>query len=118
MCGCCVSQDQGKLDEAEPLMLRCLAIDEAVYGSQHPEIATDCLNLAGLYQVRAPRDEGGKSSHECVWVVSGEGGGLAVGWLVVAPGERAISTVRISFSAISSITKKTSTQGRLSRSFW
>jgi hypothetical protein len=34
--------------EAEPLYRRALAIDEASYGPDHPEVATDLNNLAGL----------------------------------------------------------------------
>ena len=59
VCGCCVSQDQGKLDEAEPLLLRSLAIREKALGADHPDVAQGCNNLALLYKVRAPRDEGG-----------------------------------------------------------
>jgi Tetratricopeptide repeat/Domain of unknown function (DUF4062) len=35
-------------DEAEPLMRRALGIDEASYGNDHPDVATDLNNLAGL----------------------------------------------------------------------
>ncbi len=35
---------------AEPLMKRALAIDEASYGTEHPEVATDLNNLAQLLQ--------------------------------------------------------------------
>ena len=34
--------------EAEPLLRRALAIDEASYGAQHPRIAGDLNSLAGL----------------------------------------------------------------------
>ena len=34
--------------EAEPVMRRALAIDEASHGLDHPEVATDLNNLAGL----------------------------------------------------------------------
>ena len=34
--------------EVEPLLRRALAIDEKSYGSDHPEVATDLNNLAGL----------------------------------------------------------------------
>ena len=48
---------QGKYDQAEPLYKRSLAIDEKVYGPDHPEVATDLNNWAGLLeaQVRAKR---------------------------------------------------------------
>lgn len=36
--------------DAEPLMRRALAIDEASYGPDHPEVATDLSNLASLLQ--------------------------------------------------------------------
>jgi len=36
--------------EAEPLMKRALAIDEASFGKDHPKVATDLNNLAQLYQ--------------------------------------------------------------------
>jgi hypothetical protein len=43
-------QATNRLAEAEPLMRRALAIDEASYGNDHPEVATDLNNLAGLLQ--------------------------------------------------------------------
>jgi tetratricopeptide (TPR) repeat protein len=36
--------------EAEPIMCRVLAIDEASYGADHPEVATDLNNLAQLFK--------------------------------------------------------------------
>ncbi len=36
--------------EAEPLMRRALAIDEKSFGPDHPDVATDLDNLAGLLQ--------------------------------------------------------------------
>jgi len=36
--------------EAEPLMKRALAIDEASFGKDHPKVARDLNNLAQLYQ--------------------------------------------------------------------
>jgi hypothetical protein len=39
-----------RLSEAEPLMRRALAIDEAGYGKDHPKVATDLNNLAMLLQ--------------------------------------------------------------------
>ncbi|CAN0234238.1 unnamed protein product [Scytosiphon promiscuus] len=41
---------QGKFEEAEPLYKRSLAIDEKVYGPDHPEVATDLNNWAGLLE--------------------------------------------------------------------
>ena len=43
-------QDTNRLSEAEPLMRRALAIDEASFGSQHPNVARDLNNLARLLQ--------------------------------------------------------------------
>ncbi|MEY4354897.1 MAG: hypothetical protein RLZZ609_3138, partial [Cyanobacteriota bacterium] len=39
-----------RLAEAEPLMRRALAIDEASYGNDHPDVAIDLNNLAQLLQ--------------------------------------------------------------------
>ncbi|MFI0403314.1 MAG: tetratricopeptide repeat protein [Cyanobium sp.] len=39
-----------RLEELEPLMRRALAIDEASYGSNHPDVARDLNNLAQLLQ--------------------------------------------------------------------
>ena len=41
-------QARAQYAEAEPLMRRALAIDEARYGSEHPEVATQLNNLAQL----------------------------------------------------------------------
>jgi tetratricopeptide (TPR) repeat protein len=41
-------QDTNRLAEAEPLMRRALAIDEASYGTDHPEVARGLNNLAQL----------------------------------------------------------------------
>ena len=41
-------QDTNRLEEAEPLFRRALAIDEAAYGATHPSVATDLNNLASL----------------------------------------------------------------------
>lgn len=38
---------QGKHEEAEPLYMRTLAIDEKVYGPDHSRVAQDLFNLAG-----------------------------------------------------------------------
>ena len=39
---------QGKYDEAKPLYERAIAIDEKALGPDHPGVATDLNNLAGL----------------------------------------------------------------------
>jgi hypothetical protein len=39
-----------RYEDAEPLYRRALAIDEASYGNDHPEVATDLSNLANLLQ--------------------------------------------------------------------
>ena len=44
------STEQGKLEEALPLYKRSRAIDEKVYGPDHPEVATDLNNEALLLQ--------------------------------------------------------------------
>jgi hypothetical protein len=41
-------QATNRLDEAEPLMRRALAIDEASLGKDHPNVARDVNNLACL----------------------------------------------------------------------
>ncbi|CAN0557886.1 unnamed protein product, partial [Ectocarpus sp. 12 AP-2014] len=43
---------QRKFQDAEPLYERSLAIDEKVYGPDHPEVATDLNNYAALYEVQ------------------------------------------------------------------
>ena len=43
-------QATNRLGEAEPLMRRALAIDEASYGPDHPDVAIDLNNLAQLLQ--------------------------------------------------------------------
>lgn len=43
---------QRKFQDAEPLYERSLAIDEKVYGPDHPEVATDLNNWAALYEVQ------------------------------------------------------------------
>ena len=40
----------GRYDKAEPLLRRLLAMDEASYGPDHPEVARDLNNLAVLLQ--------------------------------------------------------------------
>jgi len=42
-----------RLGEAEPLMRRALAIDEASLGPEHPNVARDLNNLAELLRVNA-----------------------------------------------------------------
>ena len=43
-------QDTNRLSDAEPLMRRALAIDEASFGPDHPNVARDLNNLAQLLQ--------------------------------------------------------------------
>ena len=43
--------------EAEPLMQRALAIDEASYGPDHPNVARDLNNLAQLLQATNRQEE-------------------------------------------------------------
>ena len=43
-------KDTNRLQEAEPLMRRALAIDEASFGADHPDVARDLNNLAQLLQ--------------------------------------------------------------------
>jgi tetratricopeptide (TPR) repeat protein len=43
-------QDTNRLSEAEPLLRRALAIDEASYGPGYPAVARDLNNLASLLQ--------------------------------------------------------------------
>ena len=43
-------RSQARFAEAEPLMRRALAIDEASYGAEHPTVATSLNNLAALLQ--------------------------------------------------------------------
>ncbi|NBO66785.1 MAG: tetratricopeptide repeat protein, partial [Acidobacteria bacterium] len=42
--------ERAQYAEAEPLMRRALAIDEASFGKDHPDVARDLNNLAGLLQ--------------------------------------------------------------------
>ena len=48
---------QGKLDEAEPMYRRALAIDEKALGEDHPDVATSLNNLAYLLQSQHKLDE-------------------------------------------------------------
>jgi CHAT domain-containing protein len=41
--------DQGRYAEAEPLYRRALAVDEKSLGPDHPDVARDLNNLAGVY---------------------------------------------------------------------
>ena len=41
-----ILSDLGELNAARPLAERALAIDEAVYGPDHPDVATALNNLA------------------------------------------------------------------------
>lgn len=40
---------QGKYEEAEPLYKRSVAIDEALYGPDHPDVAVDLNNWASSF---------------------------------------------------------------------
>lgn len=41
---------QGKYEEASPLLIRSLAIDEKVYGPDHPNVATGLNGWARLLE--------------------------------------------------------------------
>lgn len=43
-------QASNRFAEAEPLMRRVLAIDEDIYGNEHPKILERLNNLAGILQ--------------------------------------------------------------------
>jgi tetratricopeptide (TPR) repeat protein len=43
-------ESQGRYSEAEALYLQALKIDQRLFGSDHPTLATDFNNLAGLYE--------------------------------------------------------------------
>ena len=43
---------QGKYDKAEPLYRESLAIDKKIYGDEHPSVARDLNNLAGLLETQ------------------------------------------------------------------
>ena len=47
-------QDQGKLDEAAPLMRQALAIFKKVHGEEHPNVANTLHNLALLLRNQDP----------------------------------------------------------------
>jgi hypothetical protein len=51
-------QDTNGLPEAEPLMRRALAIDEARFGAEHPDVARDLNNLAQLLKATQPPARG------------------------------------------------------------
>jgi tetratricopeptide (TPR) repeat protein len=50
-------KDQGKYNEAEPLLLRSLSIDEKVYGEDHLDVAISLNNLASLYKDQGKYNE-------------------------------------------------------------
>ncbi|MCK4886582.1 MAG: tetratricopeptide repeat protein, partial [Planctomycetes bacterium] len=50
--------DTNRLDKAEPLYRRALAIDEASFGPNHPDVARDLNNLAKLLRDTNRLDEG------------------------------------------------------------
>src|SRR5271165_1887548 len=45
-------RDTNRLAEAEPLFRRALAIDEKIFGPEHPDVATSLNNLGELYQAQ------------------------------------------------------------------
>ncbi|CAM9368870.1 unnamed protein product [Ectocarpus fasciculatus] len=49
--------EQGKYEEADALFIRSLAIDEKVYGPDHPKVATTVNNRAGLLRGQGKYDE-------------------------------------------------------------
>lgn len=65
---------QGKYDEANPMYQRALAINETWYGPDHPEVATDLNNWAGLLEKRVRIFNGGSN---CIW----RGGGHSIALL-------------------------------------
>ena len=54
---------QAKLTDAKELQERALAIDEAAYGPDHPEVATDLNNLAAILRDLG-QPEGARSLQE------------------------------------------------------
>ena len=50
--GCCVSQAQGKLDEAAPLALRAHGIFDKALGPQHPDTLNSRGNLGRVAMLR------------------------------------------------------------------
>ncbi|CAM9212844.1 unnamed protein product, partial [Ectocarpus sp. 8 AP-2014] len=48
---------EGKYEEAEPLYIRSLAIDEKVYGPDHPKVATSLNDWARLLESQGKYDE-------------------------------------------------------------
>ncbi|MGA0925448.1 MAG: tetratricopeptide repeat protein, partial [Lutimaribacter sp.] len=50
-------RDMGRLEDAEPMYQRALAIDMAALGPNHPNVATYLNNLAGLYKAREMWDK-------------------------------------------------------------
>jgi tetratricopeptide (TPR) repeat protein len=49
--------ERGRYREVEPLYQRALAIDTAVYGPEHPDVATDLNNLAELYRAQGKYEQ-------------------------------------------------------------
>ena len=44
---------EGRFEAAESLYTRALAVEEKVFGREHPEVATTLMSLAALYRARA-----------------------------------------------------------------
>ena len=49
---------QDKYDDAEKLYKRSLAIEEKVYGPDHPDVATGINNLAALLEYQVTQSRG------------------------------------------------------------
>ena len=54
-------KDMGKLQEEEPLMRECLAIDRKALGAEHSSVADDFVNLKNLLKAMG-RDEKAEAS--------------------------------------------------------
>ena len=50
-------RNQGKYNEAEPLLLRCLKIVRKTLGENHPDFVQSLTNLAGLYNSQGKYNE-------------------------------------------------------------
>ncbi|CAM9444501.1 unnamed protein product [Ectocarpus fasciculatus] len=77
-----VLKEQGKYDDAEPLYVRSLAIDEKALGPTHPEVAVDLNNLAELLESQGKYEEA-----EPLYIRS-----LAIGEKVYGPDHRDVAT--------------------------
>jgi tetratricopeptide (TPR) repeat protein len=50
-------RDQGKYDQAEPLLVQALEINKPLLGEEHPSVATSLNNLASLYHSQGKYDK-------------------------------------------------------------